>query len=93
MREFLVVIGQHPKDNDCYDRFNIKLYKVTGESLDDVIGKVKSRTAHWDSLDIQAYIMEIMDLETLRNYRREVEFLGSFWMGKDLRTNGEDAKG
>ena len=80
MKDFIVVIGQVVSSTDYGDRFNINLYKVKAESREEIEEKIKSRTDFWSSAHIDVQIMDIVDLEETSNLRREVEYLGNFWL-------------
>ena len=80
MKDFIVVIGQVVGEKDYGDRFNINFYKVKGVSKEDIENKIKGRTDFWTGLQVDVYVMEIIDLEETSKLRREVEFLGNYWM-------------
>ena len=81
MRDFIVIIGQIISAEDYADRFNINVYKVKGASKEEVKSKIKSRTEFWEGLHVDVMILNIIDMEeTAEEKRREVEFLGNYWM-------------
>lgn len=80
MKNFIVVIGQIVESKDYAPRYNINFYKVRGESREDIENKIKGRVDFWSDLRVSVEVIDIIDLEETQTLRREVEFLGNYWL-------------